>query len=484
MNSLLRPAIPRADLPPIALGGFLTVFMTIAAARVGGTLSLGFLLAFATFFFVVLVFVAAPHVAVACTIPIFALIPMLKVLVFPWIGPLKDVITLAAICAAAILIVQRAGAGHPLGGDLWVAVGVGVFALLYLVNVGGFEWDIAWLHGLRLACEPLALLLVGMTLDSPRRTLRWAMASLVATAVLVALVGLIQQFVGMWRLYDYGYEFDRHLRTFHGHLRSFGTLEEPFAYAAFLLLGLAAMLIWVRNGVVAFTAGSLIAAGVVVSFVRTAVLVGIALLGLLLARRRYTATSFFLIALAFVVGLAILVLSSGASEERTVRSGTSTFLTVNGRTEAWKLFLGDPEAWFLGHGVGEVGTAAERATYTISRDQSDAKEVSAVDSGYFAVIADVGLLGLAALLAVLGRLLTLGTRAARRGLASGWIALGLLTVLLIDAVTRASFTGFPTAFLSLLLVGIALGAAAEDRPAAAERTPRRALATPAGGSLP
>jgi hypothetical protein len=31
----------------------------------------------------------------------------------------------------------------------------------------------------------------------------------------------------------------------------------------------------------------------------------------------------------------------------------------------------------------------------------------------------------------------------------------------LDAVTRASFTGFPTAFLILLLVGICLAAAAE-----------------------
>jgi hypothetical protein len=484
MNWLLRPAIPRADLSLAALGGFATVFMTIAATRVGGTLSLGFLLAFATFFLVVIVFVAAPHVAVACTIPIFALLPALKVLVFPWIGPLKDLITLAAICAAVILVVQRASASRSQRGDRWVAVGVGVLALLYLVNVGGLEWDIAWAHGFRLATEPLALLLVGMTLSNPHRTLRWAMGSLVATAVFVALVGLFQQVVGMWRLHDYGYEFDLHLRTFHGQLRSFGTLDESFAYAGFLLLGLAAVIIWVRNGVVAVAAGSLIAAGIAVSFVRTALLVGVALLGLWLARRKYAATSVLLIAVAFVTALAILVLSSGASEERTVRTDASTFLTINGRTEAWKLFLGEPEVWVLGHGVGEVGTAAERATYTVSQDPQAAEEARAVDSGYFAVIADVGLLGLAALLAVLGRLLTMGARAARRGLASGWLALGLLTALLIDAVTRASFTGFPTAFLSLLLVGVALGAAAQDGSPGARRRPKRRPAAPAAEALP
>jgi hypothetical protein len=463
------------------------VLMTVAAAQVGGALSLGFLLAFAAFFLVVLAFVAAPHVAVACTIPIFAVLPALKVLAFPWIGPLKDLITLAAICAAAILVVQRASAGRPQQGDRWVAVGAGALGLLYVVNAGGLDWDIAWFHGVRLVSEPLALLLVGMTLENPRRTLRWGLASLVATAVFVALVGLYQQIVGMWRLYDYGYEFDRNLRTFHGRLRSFGTLDEPFAYAGFLLLGLAAVVMWVRNGVVAFTAASLIVAGVAVSFVRTALVIGAALLALWLFRRRHSAISVFLMAVAVVAAFGILLLSRGASEQRTVRTDTSTFLTVNGRTEAWRLFLGDPEVWVVGHGVGEVGTAAERATYSISRDRDEAaEEARAVDSGYFAVIADVGLIGLAALLGLLGRLVALASRARRRHLAPGWIALSLLTVLLIDAVTRASFTGFPTAFLGLLLVGVALGAAAAEDGAettgAVRRRPRRVRADPAFAS--
>ena len=41
----------------------------------------------------------------------------------------------------------------------------------------------------------------------------------------------------------------------------------------------------------------------------------------------------------------------------------------------------------------------------------------------------------------------------------GWLALALVIALTIDALTRSSFTAFPTAFLGLLLVGVALGAA-------------------------
>ena len=99
---------------------------------------------------------------------------------------------------------------------------------------------------MRLALEPLALLLVGLTLGNARRTSRWAMGSLVATAVFVAAVGLLQQLVGEWALYDLGYSFRVQLRTVDGHLRSFGTLDEPFAYAAFLLLALAALVTWFR----------------------------------------------------------------------------------------------------------------------------------------------------------------------------------------------------------------------------------------------
>jgi hypothetical protein len=480
----MHPGIPRADLPLMALGAMATVFMATATARLGGTFSLGFLVAAAVFFLFVGAFVVAPHVAVACTIPIFALLPTLKVLVLPSIGPLKDLIVLAAISAATILIIQRAGAGDHQRGDVWVTAGVGVLAILYVLNAGGLEWDIAWFHGVRLVSEPLALLLVGLTLNNPRSTLRWAISALIATSVFVALVGLLQQVVGMWRLYDYGYQFDVHLRTYHGHLRSFGTLDEPFAYAAFLLLGLAAVVMCVRNGVVALAAGSLIAAGLAASVVRTALVVSLALLGLWLARRSYTITAVFLMSVTVITAAAFLVASS-ASEERTVReANSSNVLTINGRTEAWRLFLGDPKVWFLGHGVGEVGTAAQRASYSLSQDPEDARSAGrAVDSGYFAVIADVGLLGLMALLAVFGRLLTLGTRAARQGVAAGWLALALLSVLLIDAVTRASFTGFPTAFLGLFLVGLAL-AAAKDVPANDTRRPGRARARLPKEALP
>jgi hypothetical protein len=148
-------------------------------------------------------------------------------------------------------------------------------------------------------------------------------------------------------------------------------------------------------------------------------------------------------------------------------------VVLNGRISAWEAALGPrPSAWLLGRGVGVVGTAAERAGYllTPSKDQPDANV--AVDSGYLAIVADVGIAGLVVLLALAARLISLGADAARRGVAAGWVTLGLLATLLIDALTRASFSGFPTAFLGLLLIGLGLAAARDE---AAMRTGAPAL---------
>jgi hypothetical protein len=56
---------------------------------------------------------------------------------------------------------------------------------------------------------------------------------------------------------------------------------------------------------------------------------------------------------------------------------------------------------------------------------------------------------------VFARIFEKARTVARAGNRSGWLAMGLLTVTLLDALTRESFTGFPTAYIALLLVGVA-----------------------------
>ena len=463
----MRPswlALSRADLPVLATGAALTLGMVAASQRVGETLSLGALVALTAFCLCVVGFIALPYLTVAITIPTFALIPAIKVLAVPWIGPLKDLMTFAAITAAAVLVVQRAGEGHQQRGDFWVAAATCFLIGLYVLNLGGgMQQDVAWFQGVRLILEPLGLLLAGMVIGQARRTLRWALVSLIATGVFVAVVGILQQVLGGWRLVELGYSWTLQVRTINGHLRSFGTMDEPFGYAAFLLLALAAVVFWVRRGPLAFALGGVIVAGLALSYVRSAVVVSLALVGLWLARTKRTTIAGFLLVLAMTLAVAILVWSSGGTESRTVRTGPSLFLTINGRTEAWRVVLDDPKTWLTGKGVGEVGTAAERATYDVSRDERDLDDASAVDSGYFSLIADVGLAGLVVFLFLAVRLLTLARTAIGRGIVAGWLAAGFLAVMLLDAVTRDSFTGFPSAFLGMLLLGVALAAAAEEQ---------------------
>jgi hypothetical protein len=79
------------------------------------------------------------------------------------------------------------------------------------------------------------------------------------------------------------------------------------------------------------------------------------------------------------------------------------------------------------------------------------------------------LVGFLVFVALITRLGAMGVAATRRAGLPGWLALGWLTTILLDAVTRESFTGFPTAFLGLLLIGVALAVAAPGRWSGADR---------------
>jgi O-antigen ligase len=438
----------------------LTLAFAYEAALRGPVVGLGVLLALAAFLLAVYAFAAFPHVAVAITIPLFALLPALKVLIDPRLGPVKDVVVMAAATGAIASTLLRAQTRTLQAVDRWLATSVALLLLLYVVNIGGTH-NIAWAHGVRLIAEPLLLLVAGLTLDRPQRTLRYALGSLVVTACFVASIGLLQQVVGADRLAGYGYAYDLQLRSFHGQLRSFGTLDETFAYAAFLMLGLGAIVFWMRRGALATACGLLVLFGVAASFVRTAALIAVAFLALELARNRRVAAAVAVAIAVVAASLAVGIRAEG-STARTFNS-PSTVLTLNGRTDAWRNAFGTPLQWFTGQGVGAIGTAAERARYVIAETSAETlrNKQAAVDSGYFATVADVGVVGLLLLLAMFGRALYLARRATRAGFAEGWVAVASIAVLMIDALTRSSFTGFPSAFLGLLILGLALAAASQ-----------------------
>lgn len=465
--SLLRLRHNAAELAAPLLGAAVTVLAAYLSVRMGAEVGVGVVLGCALFVIAVAGFVAYPHIAVAGTILLFSLIPMLKVFVASEMGAVKDVVVAAAVVAAVIVYAFER---RPI--DRTILILVSLLLFMYVVNVGSGQ-DAAWAQGLRLVSEPILLLMVGLTLTDPRRTLRYALGALVLTACVVAAYGLFQQVVGKYTLVDWGYSFDSQVRSLYGgQLRSFGTLDDPFTYASTLLLGFIGVLFWLRGGPLAWAAGFLILAGALVSFSRAAALVLIGLAGLALARKGYLVSAVLVVGATVVAGAVLLVNATG-TEARTYPGTTaggstdaaaSANVILNGRISAWEAALGDdPSDWVFGRGVGQVGTAAERSTYTFTSPGDDAGtgQSEAVDSGYLATIADVGLVGLLVLLGLFAKLLTLAAHAARRGLLAGWVAMALLVALLLDALTRAAFTGYPAAYLSLLVVGIAL-AAAED----------------------
>ncbi len=481
MGFVLRLGVFRSDLAHFALGALL-LFLTLAAStRLGEVVPIAMLVALVLFGIIVVAFVAVPHIALATMIPLFAVLPMVKALWIPWVGPLKDVVTLAAIAAAAVTVVQAARGGRRIPGDVWLVALCAFILGLYALNMGGgLERTWGWAHGLRLLALPLGLLLVGMTLSNPRRTLRWAMISMIGTSVFVASVGIAQQLAGGDRLVQLGWLWNVNVRTINGFLRSFGTLDEPFAYAALLVFGLVATLMWAPRRGLTFAAAGIISVGLALSVVRSAGLIALALVGLLLARHGRTVSAVFLL-LVVLVASATFVLSEEATERRVVPGGPALFYTLNGRTTAWKAVFAEPGDIPMGRGVGEVGTAANRARFQVTRTREEAQRGSralVVDSGYFAVAADVGVVGLAAILILLTRLGLLGYRGVKRGRPEGWVALGVILTIAVDAVTRESFTAFPTAYLAMLLIGLALAAASveadEDAPPVRRRHRERA----------
>jgi len=382
------------------------------------------------------------------------------------------VISFAAVCAAGVLFVRRRAARRRSRVDRVAVVLISFLLGLYLLNIGGnlsgeSGYGLAWFHGVRLFAEPIALFLVGASLREPARTFRWATASLAATVVVVAGVGIFQQFLGVGRLVSLGYHYGQEVRQLGPHLRSFGTLEEPFMYAGMLLLGVAAIALRGRIRPIGVAALGVVGLGLALSYVRTAAVIAVALFGLVLARRGHVRSAVLLTAAAVVAAAVFFAAASDVPSQRYVQVSTNQYLTLNGRTKVWSVALGHKRsAWVFGRGVGAVGTASQRATEKLTGASASAapKGGTVVDSGYLAAAADIGFVGLAFLVALLGRLVFLASGAARRGESSGWVALGLLTVMTLDALTRESLTGFPTAYVGMLVVGVASATWAEPEP--------------------
>lgn len=449
----------------LAGGVLLTLALSTLVGKEGLTFRIEALFGLCVFLVLVAGFVAIPWAMVWGLIPLFAVLPTLKVFVTPTIGALKDVVTLAAISAAGLVLLRRRVDRRPAAVDGGVLMLVGLLFALYVVNLGGLltgqtGHGAPWYQGVRLFFEPLGLLIAGMTLSSPRRTMRAATNALVATAAATALFGVAQQAIGVSRLLSLGYVYGDQVRQIGGRLRSFGTLGEPFTFASFLLLALAVLLVRSRRlGPGTYALVGVLGAGLLVSYVRTAALIALAVVGLALARRQRAFAAGLLLTVAVVVASAAFVFASEASTTQAVPLNATTYVTLNGRASVWQEQLGNARYWVFGRGVGAIGTAAQRARETLSgkRLANSTDGGTVVDSGYLALVADVGAVGFGVLLLLFGRIALLARRAGTTS-ADGWVVLALLLVMAIDALSRESFTAFPTAYVGMLLVGLSLSA--------------------------
>jgi len=471
---------PSSGLVAGLIGAVLTVLIAAWSVHAGAAVGLGSLVGVCLFVAILVAFVKAPHVAVAFTVAYFCALPALKVLVSSQLAPTKDVIEIAALLAALILALQRRAARTSWNGDRVLLILVLLLIGLYIINVGpgltgGQRFGIAWFHGVRLVAEPLSLLVVGLSVENPRRTLRWGLAALIATAYGESLIALLQQQLGPYRLVSYGFEYGKQVRTIGGHLRSFGSFDEPFDYAAMLAFGLAGALFTVRRGFFALPAAIVIGLGLAVSFVRGAIFSVVVLVALLLARKGKTVAATLLLGIAIASGAVFMFMATQETSGRVVQVGPSQYASLNGRTRSWPAALGSPKRWAFGRGVGQYGTAAERAKKAQPPAVGGRSTAAAADSGYLATTADVGFVGLAILLALFTRMIVLLRRGTARGLDAAWFGIAIIAVFLVDAALRSSLTGFPTAHLAMLLIGLSLASTkVEDAglPAAGSRTSR------------
>ena len=407
----------------------------------------------------------APHVMAAIVVCGFAVQPTLVFFISSDFGPAKDVVVLAGMLA----LLFGACFGLPperRGYDAWLVGAIVLLLGMYVVNAAGTH-TAQWSNGTRLVIEAFGLFLVGYLAPNPTRTWRWAVGALLGVAVLNALLGLAQQGIGVQRLvHQFGYQFGDEVRTTAaGQFRSFGTLEDPFNYAALLALALVCAMLDLRRRGLAIGIAAVLVVGIAVSFVRTEIVLMAVILAIVLVRGRRVPSATALLLATTIAALSLLTLLPQPAVSPTSRS--SVLGTLNGRTAGWSELLSDPADLIAGRGVGEVGSGLARSAsagvYEPGRFKAgrvptaaNTEELRSVDSSYLATLADVGLAGLVLLLVILGRMLVLMRLARPAPSAAMWIVLGLWLVVVLDATTRSSMTAFPYGFIAMYLLGLAL----------------------------
>lgn len=426
----------------------------------------------------------------------FALQPALKFYLSDGFGPTKDVAVVVAIAALPASFLRRrwglqVSAARQPSVDIPLVAAVLAFIALYTINPAG-DHGTEWADGARLVIESFALALVGYLGPTPQRTWRWGVIAVLVMAALESVVGIAQQFIGVNRLVNnFGYLYGEQVRQVAGGaLRSFGTLDDPFNYAALVLLGFIVAIHVRLPRMLKPPLVALLGIGVLVSFDRTDIVLMTLAVAMWMGRRRLSVAAIGVVVVTALVAAAYV----GTSEIQPATGNTgaaSTLLSLNGRLGAWGTVLADPANLLGGAGVGVTGAGAARSQVNgvvatghsrsgVAPNPLPSNALSTLDSTYLATVSDVGVVGLMLLLFMAGRMIHLAWRACRVGSSAGWVALGVIALLLLDATTRSSLTAFPFGYIGLYVFGASLAAAqTEAGTRAAGRVTMRLLSGPA-----
>ncbi len=268
----------------------------------------------------------------------------------------EALLALTLVCA---LFHRRRGPAAPGSRHMpwWPAVA----ALVVVGSVSAIATaGVAGLHAIKVTFFWALVLVVVRCAPFVARDRDLLVTTLMATGVVTAAVGLLQQVVGADALVRLGYTYNEQVRFAGGFLRSFSTFNQPFPFALFLVVSL------LVGGAVALAeprrtrnwlfllASPLLVAGMAASIVRGGVLalaVGLLWLGVLRYRK--------LLALAVAGGIAaaaaaFVLLPAGAIQ--TALSPAS----LGERITTWLSSIEPILTAPLGRGLGTTGAAADR----------------------------------------------------------------------------------------------------------------------------
>ena len=258
-----------------------------------------------------------PGAFIVTVIVVFALIPMAKVFTTPAVGAVKDVMIFGAFGAVLLAKALRLPSmRHARPSDPTLVALASGLLILYLLDIGG-HWGGGWLTQTRLVAEPFLLFFTGQAIGARYGARRAFLRALVWTSCGVAAYGLLQQIIGGAQLVAWGYSYEAQVRTVAGHLRSFGTLDSSFEYVTLLSLALAVVLMGGRDrSRLRVGIAVLLALGLASGFVRTSLVIAVALLALFFLLHDRPVVGVSLLAAALVTGVAFLGLAPQASMSR------------------------------------------------------------------------------------------------------------------------------------------------------------------------